>query len=153
MKDDNNNTCKVCGAAVPKAAIFCPMCGARLERERQGDANPAVVEMVEQFSKRVSEYPNDAAAHYNLALALLMLRRWGAAAQSLEKVIQLEPSFLEAYFYLARVYIALGNLDAARAVVSEMMKQAPDDERTKRALKMLQRASEKRTTDRRANTA
>lgn len=140
---NGNDTCKVCGSPVPQSAVFCPMCGARLEHEGREGVNPAIVEMVEQFSKRVNEHPEDAAAHYNLALALIMLRRWGAAAQVLEKVIQLEPSFLEAHFHLARSYIALGNLDAAHSVVSQMMRQSPDDRRTKRALRLLQRAHAK----------
>lgn len=138
--DCEGSTCNVCGSRAPKGAIFCPMCGARLELGESEGVNPAVVEMVEQFSKRVSEHPEDATAHYNLALALIMLRRWGAAAQALEKVIQLEPSFLEAYFHLVRSYIALGNLNAAQVVVSQMMCQSPHSEKTKRALKLLQRA-------------
>lgn len=141
--EDKGQVCEVCGEIIPKRAIFCPMCGARIADKQTMDVNPAVVDMVEQFKKRSDEHPEDAAAHYNLALALIMLQRWGAAVQALERVRQLEPSFLDAHFQLVRAYIALGNLDAAKAVVSEMGQMAPNDDRTKRAAKLLRRALSK----------
>ncbi|MFA4015500.1 MAG: hypothetical protein RUDDFDWM_000583 [Candidatus Fervidibacterota bacterium] len=142
MSRSKERVCKVCGAAVADDARFCHVCGASIAGPEE--ENPAILEMVEQFKNRLREYPEDATAHYNLALAFIMLGRFGAAVQALEKVIQLEPSFLDAHFQLVRAYVALGNLEAARNALSNMERIAPNSSKTKHASRLLEREMAKR---------
>lgn len=142
MSHSEERVCKVCGAVVADGARFCHVCGASIAESEE--ENPAILEMVEQFKNRLREHPEDATAHYNLALALIMLGRFGAAVQALEKVIQLEPSFLDAHFQLVRAYVALGNFEEARNALSNMERIAPNNSKTKRASRLLRREMAKR---------
>jgi len=88
------------------------MLGAAYLYRSYSDAERAVQELEEAI--RLD--PEDAAAHYRLAMAYV--RRddpsdEGRAVGALEKAIEIDPSQSEAYYYLGRLYLNLGQTEAA----------------------------------------
>lgn len=137
---DRPKTCPICSESVPMGAAFCPKCGARLTKGISEEVNPAVMDLIAQFERRVRNNPKDAAAYYNLALAYITAQRWGAAVQALERLRELEPDYIDGLFQLVRAYIRIGNVDAAEHIAMHMTNVAPKDHKTERARRLIRRA-------------
>lgn len=100
--------CPQCGRECPADMNFCPACGAKLQ------AIPGVVgTMIEDYRKRLADTPNDADAHYNLALAYLKVKDEAAAEVHLRRVTELEPEFADAYAALGRILLHRGDMKGA----------------------------------------
>ena len=80
------------------------------------DANQRVVHLV----------PNDAQAHYNLAVSLKELRRLNEAEASYKKAITLKSDFTQAHSNLGNVLKELGRLNEAEASYKKAIILKPD---------------------------
>ncbi len=116
--------CPICGAQVAEEARFCWKCGAPLTDSSE-EINLAVSDLVREFSQRVAERPNDPDARYNLARALIELRRWGPAAKELMSVRDLQPDFPDALYWLAVCYWHLGRLQESRSFLTQLLREDP----------------------------
>lgn len=132
--------CPVCYMQVPEGGRFCPHCGASLAP--LGDINPAVMALVEQYERRITEHPEDASARFNLALAYLKVRQYGAAFQQLERVCRLEPDFPDAFYWLALVSRKVGNTELFQESVAMLRRLAHRDEKARSLLTRLRRLLE-----------
>jgi len=74
----------------------------------------------------------------NLGVLYLMTRRRDDAVASFEKCIRVAPKFDQAYLNLARVYAIEGDRDKARNLLSDLLKQRPDDPQAQQMLNQLQ---------------
>ena len=81
------------------------------------DANQRVVHLV----------PNDAQAHYNLAVSLKELRRLNEAEASYKKAIILKSDFTQAHSNLGNVLKELGRLNEAEASYKKALILKPDN--------------------------
>ena len=81
------------------------------------DANQRVVHLV----------PNDAQAHYNLAVSLKELRRLNEAEASYKKAITLKSDFTQAHSNLGNVLKELGRLNEAEASYKKALILKPDN--------------------------
>jgi predicted Zn-dependent protease len=101
---------------------FCPNCGGRLKA-----VSAAIGRMIDDFRKKLAERPQDADAHYNLALAYLTTAEINLAERELLQVIELEPDFPDARVRLAELYLRRGNCGEARAQLARVLAGEPDN--------------------------
>jgi Tfp pilus assembly protein PilF len=113
---------------------FCPACGARLKVK---EISPAVSRMIEDYRKRLSTKPEDADAHYNLALAYLEAEEAQLAEAELRRVIELEPEFADARVRLAIIYLRRGEKEAARSELEKALQAEPENAAVKRLLESI----------------
>jgi tetratricopeptide (TPR) repeat protein len=73
-------------------------------------------EMLEQF---VAEKPSDAFARYGLALECVKLGDDTAATQHFQKLLELHPQYVAAYYQFGQQLARLGRLDEARKLLSD----------------------------------
>jgi len=111
---------------------FCPVCGARLKA-----ASAAVSRMIEDYRKRISTSPEDADAHYNLALAYLEAKEDGLAEVELRRVIELEPGFADAHLRLASIYLGRGEREKARKELQKALVAEPNNPAAREMLERL----------------
>jgi tetratricopeptide (TPR) repeat protein len=82
-----------------------------LARERAGDYGDAIL----RYRELLAQYPDWAAAHFNLGYALMSLGSCAEAASEFERTLALQPSFSAAHLHLATCYGRLGRqADASR---------------------------------------
>ncbi|MBC7289021.1 MAG: tetratricopeptide repeat protein, partial [Armatimonadetes bacterium] len=80
-----------------------------------------------EYRERVKDHPNDADAHYSLALALIYNEHWAEAAVHLRRVTELNADFVDAYSRLAICLANLGELAEAAEAVEAGLAVAPAD--------------------------
>lgn len=112
--------CPNCGGEYSPGMNYCPHCGHRLKA-----AVTAIEQMIEDYRKRLSTKPEDADAHYNLALAYLAIGDRAPAEGELLQVIELEPDFAEARLRLAEVYLLLGAKEKAKTHLTQALALDP----------------------------
>lgn len=84
-------------------------------------------------------------ARYTLANLLLELDRPVAAMEQYREVISHKPDYMPAWRNLGRLYLALGDLDAARVCLEEALERAPQDEELRILLSRVLRERELET--------
>jgi len=57
-----------------------------------------------ELREAIRRNPNDAEAHYNLAIFLENLHRYEKGEKEYKEVIRINPNFAAAYYNLARLY-------------------------------------------------
>lgn len=72
---------------------------------------------IEQLRKLVLADPSDPFSHYALAQELAKAREFGAAIESYEKCIAVDPLYCYAYYHGAVAHLSAGNEDGARAML------------------------------------
>jgi len=86
-----------------------------LARQRAGDYGAAIL----RYRELLAQYPNWAAAHFNLGFALMSLGSCAEATSEFERTLALQPSFSAAHLHLATCYGRLGRqADASRQRVA-----------------------------------
>jgi tetratricopeptide (TPR) repeat protein len=93
--------------------------------------------LAEEYRKAVADRPDDADAHYSLALALFYNERWAEAVVHLERVIELSPQFADAYARLVVCRAALGELEEAWQAAEAGLAIEPEHEDLQRLHKQL----------------
>ncbi len=129
--------CSICGTAVEEGARFCPECGASLEEEAESGASKTVRDMAQEYASRVLEHPEDTAARYDLALALMYDRKWGRAVEHLHKVIDLEPDYADAHANIAVCLAHLGRPDEALESIERAIALDPQKKRYRKIRRQL----------------
>ena len=77
-------------------------------------------------------------AYYMSARALDKLGRFGEAIQALEKTVRIAPGFTEAYFSLGDFYYKAGRYEKARAAFLRVLRDKPDEPRTRAYLYLVE---------------
>lgn len=116
--------CPVCQADLPEVAKFCSQCGARVAENEE--LNPALLDLVAQYERRLRQNPRDTTTRFNLALTHIRLKQWGTAIQQLELVRQQEPDFPDAWYLLAVAYHNIGQKERAQELLNEFVRRFPD---------------------------
>ncbi len=116
--------CPVCQAELPEGARFCLQCGAKVAGGEE--PNPALLDLVAQYERRLQQNPKDTTARFNLALTYIRLKQWGAAIQQLELVRQQEPDFPDAWYLLAVAYHNIGQKGRTKELLNEFVRRFPD---------------------------
>ena len=125
--------CPSCSAHCDPGMNFCGVCGYRLRA-----ASNAVVDMIEDYRRKLAIRPNDPNAHYNLALAYLMAKEQRLAELELLRVTELEPNFADPHLRLADLYLHRGERGKAREQFQQALEKDPDNPVAKRMLQGLQ---------------
>ncbi len=86
----------VCGVGMGVAIAVSPAVGQRLKLSAS----------LSELEARVRTDSNDAAAHYNLALAYWNAKQWDAVDRELRLAVTIEPQFAEGWLALSRVPFA-----------------------------------------------
>lgn len=116
--------CPVCQAELLEGAKFCSQCGAKVAEGEE--PNPALLDLIAQYERRLKQNPRDTTARFNLALTHIRLKQWGAAIQQLELVCQQEPDFPDAWYLLAVAYHNIGQRERTQKLLSEFVRRFPD---------------------------
>lgn len=116
--------CPICQADLPEGAKFCPKCGAKVTEGEE--INLALLDLISQYERRLSQDPKDTATRFNLSLTYIRLKQWGAAIQHLELVRQQEPDFPDAWYLLAVAYHNIGQREKAHELLNEFVQRFPD---------------------------
>lgn len=85
---------------------------------------------IEQLQKMLELQPNDAFLLHALALENVKLEQWQAARQHWETLLAHQPSYVGAYYHLAKLYEVLGEVNLADETYQKGMqvaKQAKDN--------------------------
>ena len=99
-----------------------------------GDSNVVVTREKMEASKaqlRIRGNPDDAEAHYDLAVASRHLGSYQEAVEACKEAIRLRPDFAEAYCNLGVVYAKLGDYQEALGALEEAIRLRPDDVRAR----------------------
>lgn len=129
MSEPEKGTCPECGAEIPEGANFCPVCGARVKA-----IMGAVSRLIEDYQRVLRDSPDNADAHYNLALAYMQAEDYVAAEKELLEVLRLEPQFADALVRLGRICIGRGEAEKAREYLLKALAIDPDEETAVRLL-------------------
>jgi len=89
-------------------------------------------DIAQELARAIREHPDNADAHYQLALALMYDHRWGPAAEHLLEVVRLDGSFADAHANLAICLARLGQLDRAGEAIEAALALAPERTRFQR---------------------
>lgn len=127
--------CPSCGKECPDENQFCGGCGARLDGE---PASGAVDEMILELRRAIARRPQDADAHYNLAIAYLYRRMFAEAAGVLETVVELTPDYADAWERLGLALIKLDRLDEALVPLRKALELDPGRENVTRAIQSIE---------------
>jgi len=114
--------CPGCGEQCQQEMNFCPTCGTRLRA-----ISGAVGKIIEDYRRQLSDNPQDANAHYNLALAYLQAGEEHSAEAELRRVLELEPGFADAHVRLAGLYLRRGEKEKARSQLQQALEAEPDN--------------------------
>jgi tetratricopeptide (TPR) repeat protein len=76
--------------------------------------------------QHLSNYPNDAGAHYDLGIAYKQTDDLPRATAEFERAVALDPSLAEAHYSLALTYIDAGDPDKAISQLRAAVAQRPD---------------------------
>jgi hypothetical protein len=110
------------GARTPAARVSW-------DRIAWGYINMGRITQAEGIAERaVKEQPDNAAAYEALAFTAIARQQYSAAAQALQRAIELRPSSHVAHYNLARVYLKLGDRERAarEAQVAATLNPAPE---------------------------
>ncbi len=91
----------------------------------------------QHLQRALKARPNYPEALNNLGVLYLVTQRRDEAVASFEQCIRVAPAFNQAYLNIARVYGLEGARDKARNILSELLKQHPDDQQAKQMLVQL----------------
>ena len=127
--------CPSCGKECPDEDQFCGGCGARLDAE---SVSGAVDDMILELRRAIAERPQDADAHYNLAIAYLYRRMFTEAAGALKTVVELTPDYADAWERLGLALIKLQRLDEALAPLRKALELDPGREKVARAIRSIE---------------
>jgi len=127
-------TCPRCGAETTAGDRFCRRCGAKLQGRQPSATMDA---LAEEYRRVVADHPDDADAHYSLALALLYNDRHAEAIVHFERVIELTPDFADAYARLVLCRAALGEIEEAWRVVEQGLAVDPSHEDLRKLKRQL----------------
>jgi predicted Zn-dependent protease len=72
---------------------------------------------IEKLEALLAKSPDDAFLNYGLAMALVSAGRSGEARARFERVLDVDPGYLAAYFQMARLLASTGDAAAARAAL------------------------------------
>ncbi len=129
--------CSICGTPVEEDAKFCPECGAGMEDEQEAATSATIRDMAQEYASQVLEHPEDAAARFDLALALIYDRKWGRAAEHLQQVLELEPDYADAHANLAVCFAKLGRPEPALEAVERAIALDPGKKRYRKIRRQL----------------
>ena len=90
---------------------------ASLEYELPAISDAAVSAAVEQAVAELESRPDEAAAHYELAVVYDANGLYVPAARTYERALELDPEHARAWYHLARARFELGQFDAALAAI------------------------------------
>ncbi len=129
--------CSICSSPVEEDARFCSECGASMEDEQDAPTSATIRDMAQEYASQVLEHPEDTAARFDLALALMYDRKWGRAAEHLQQVIELEPDYADAHANLAVCFAKLGRPEPALEAVEQAIALDPDKKRYRKIRRQL----------------
>ncbi len=129
--------CPICGTEAAAHAKFCPECGASLAEEHEAATSAAIHEMAREYESQVLEHPEDASARYDLGLARMYERKWGAAAEQFQRVIEMAPEFADAHANLGVCLARLGRPERALSAVERAIELDPGKKRYRRLKRQL----------------
>ncbi len=118
--------CSICGELATAEATFCSRCGARLVATDQPIDSAAMRDIAQELQQTLRDHPDDADAHYQLALAFMYDGRWGPAAEHLIEVTRLAANFADAYANLALCLAHLGKIEHATQAIEAALRLDPD---------------------------
>ncbi len=104
--------------------MYCRRCGAKL---RGREPSATMEALAAEYRERIKDHPDDADAHYSLALALLYNEHWAEAAVHFRRVIELTADFTDAHARLAICLAQLGELAEAADAVEAGLAIEPDN--------------------------
>lgn len=81
----------------------------------------------QEAAAALSGSPNSPLAQLTMGLVRLAFFEPEEAAQNLDKAIAADPRFVDAYVYLARIWLGSGHLKRARTVTEQALRLAPKD--------------------------
>lgn len=116
--------CSNCGLELAEDDRFCRRCGTPVAGHEQSSTVEA---MAAEYRKVLDEHPDDADAHYSLALALMYHGRWSEAAEHLQRVAELVPAFTDALLRLAVCLAREGRLEDAEEAAERARASAPSN--------------------------
>lgn len=99
-----------------------------------------IVEAIEAFRRAAADDPAYDEPHYYLGVICRTEKRLGEAQTEFAAAIRLNPTNAKAFGNLGLVYVALGNLDAAEASLTEALKLNPADDLARSALQEIRQA-------------
>jgi tetratricopeptide (TPR) repeat protein len=106
---------------------------------------PAALEAARnEFEAELALNPNDAVAHYQIAQILEAQQKSKEALPSLERAVELDPSFPEALIALGRARLAANRHDDAIALLEKAVDLAPQSESAHYALMLAYRNAGRR---------
>lgn len=85
------------------------------------------------FGELAREYPDNVLIHYSLGVASLLRGSEDQARSAFERVLELDPSYANAYVNLASVYEREGNMERAVVLLQRATEAAPGSQPAQRA--------------------
>jgi uncharacterized protein HemY len=82
------------------------------------------MERIETVREMLKEDPNDPFLHYALGLELVKKQHYQEAISAFQTVIQLNETYVAAYYQIAIIFIHLDIVDVARTYIHKGMDQA-----------------------------
>ncbi len=92
-----------------------------------------IKEARQAFFRLVERYPNDALLVYSLGVANLLSRRLQDAERDFTRVIELDPTYANAYLNLATVYERQGKLSAAVDILQKLTRAGAEEAASQQA--------------------
>ncbi len=129
--------CPICSTRVEEDAKFCSECGAGLGGEESAKVSETMHNLAEEYAAQVREHPEDTAARYDLALALMYEGRWGRAAEHLLQVLEDEPEYADAHANLSVAQARLGQPEAALQSIERAIELDPSKKRYRKIRRQL----------------
>jgi tetratricopeptide (TPR) repeat protein len=82
------------------------------------------MERIETVREMLKDDPNDPFLHYALGLELVKKQNYQEAISAFQTVIQLNETYVAAYYQIAIIFIHLDIVDVARTYVNKGIEQA-----------------------------
>lgn len=79
---------------------------------------------LDQLQKLLTTEPEDAFLNFGLAMELAKAQRFEESLAQFERVMQLDPNYIAAYFQKAKTLLVMGDDDAAKAALRRGIAQA-----------------------------
>jgi tetratricopeptide (TPR) repeat protein len=89
------------------------------------------MERVDQIREMLGDEPLDPFLHYALGLELAKKQNYQEAIAAFQKVVQLDESYIAAYYQIAIIFIHLDIVDVARTYIEKGIHQAEIKKDTK----------------------
>lgn len=129
--------CPICSTKVEEDAKFCSECGAGLGEDEDAQTSETMRDLAEEYAARVREHPEDTAARYDLALALMYDGKWGRAAEHLLRVLEDEPEYADAHANLSVAQARLGQPEEALASIERAIELDASKKRYRKVRRQL----------------